>query len=54
MERRTTLINIFLEPIVEILVATSLGDLSLIVEFDLIHQQACETLRLPVSIGVFG
>src|SRR5580658_6629246 len=54
LEGAMALINIFLQAVVKILITTSLRDLRLIVELDLIHQQPGESLRLAMNVCIFG
>src|SRR5208282_4041708 len=54
LKRASALVYVFLETVVQILVAAALGDLGLIVELDFVDQQAGEALRLAVNVGVLG
>src|SRR6266581_6537417 len=53
LERGATLFNIFFQPIVKILVAATFRNLRLVIELDLIDQQAGKTLCLAVCVRVF-
>ena len=54
LERGAALIDVFFQAVVEIFIAAAFVDLRLVVQLDLIDQQASEALRLAVSVGVFG
>src|SRR5258708_25044285 len=50
---RAAFLNVVLHSIVKIFVLASFGDLGLVVQFDFIDQQAGETLRLAMDVGIF-
>src|SRR4051812_9765392 len=54
LERAAALLDIFLQPIVKILVPSSLRNLGLVVELDFVHKQAGEALCLAVGVCVLS
>src|SRR5208283_2767219 len=52
LERPPALVDVFLQTVVQILVAPSFSHFRLVVELDLVNQQAGEALRLAMDIGV--
>ncbi len=54
LKRRTALVDVFLQAIVQVFIAAAFCDFRLIVELDFIHQQAGKALRLAVRVGIFG
>ena len=54
LESSTALFDVFLEPVVQIFVLAPFGDLCLIVQLDLIHQQPGKALRLAMDVGILG
>src|ERR1700678_340653 len=54
LERAPALVDIFLQPVVQILVTPPLGDLSLIVKLDFIYQKPRKALCFAMEIGILG
>ena len=52
--RRAALLDRFFQTVVEILVFPAFRDLGLIIEFDLVDQQAGKTLGLAVNVLILG
>src|SRR5689334_304341 len=54
LESAAALLDVFLQPVVEIFVLAAFGDFYLIVQLDFIDQQPGEALCLAVDVGIFG
>ena len=52
--RPTALLDRFFQTVVEILIFPAFSDLGLIIEFDLVDQQAGKTLGLAVNVLILG
>jgi len=54
LKRAATLVDVFLQTIIQVFVTPPFSNLGLIVELDFIDQQAREPLRLAVYVRIFG
>src|SRR5690348_16505445 len=54
LEGPPALFDVFLEPVIEILVFATLGHLGLVIQLYFIHQQPGKAPRLAMDVGILG